>query len=64
MKRKFDERWLRLTAAAMDARDALRRLIPTLDGAIAAGAGSWVADVRQVIAVHVDRLWLAIKHPR
>jgi hypothetical protein len=55
--------WARLAKAALDARDALRNLIPRLDRAIAAADASVLPEVRAMAIQQTTSLRLALKHP-
>jgi hypothetical protein len=59
------ESWSRLAAAAADARDDLRALLPRLDRTIEAGQDQTglLREVRILAAKHADRLRLALKSP-
>jgi hypothetical protein len=55
--------WSRLAGACLDARDALRRLIPELDRAIAAADTAMLIEIRELAIRHANALQRALKHP-
>jgi hypothetical protein len=57
--------WPRLAAAAADARDELRLLVPRLDQAIASGgdATELLRDIRVLAVRHSEGLKAALKSP-
>jgi hypothetical protein len=57
------QNWARLSCAVLDARNALRNLIPQLDRAIAAADTSVLLEIRALAIQQADALRLALKHP-
>jgi hypothetical protein len=55
--------WARLAAAALDARNDLRMLLPRLDAAIADAPTPLLVELRALAIRHADSLRLALKHP-
>jgi hypothetical protein len=55
--------WARLAAAALDARNELRNLVPRLDAAIASAPTPLLLELRALAIPHADSLRLALKHP-
>jgi hypothetical protein len=55
-------RWEQLAGAALDARNALRALVPRLDHAIAAVDTSVLVEVRALAARYAESLGAALKH--
>ena len=59
------ESWARLAAAAADARDELRAVLPCLDAAIADGQDTTglLSTARALMGKHADSLRKALKAP-
>jgi hypothetical protein len=55
--------WARLAAAAIDARNDLRMLLPRLDSAIASTPTPLLLELRALAIRHADSLRRALKHP-
>lgn len=60
----LDGGWVRLTGAALDARDDLTRLLPGIDAELRQREDALLQEVRDAIVKSVCRLRAAVKHPR
>lgn len=67
MKGLADEKWLRLSVACVNARDALRELVPVISAALRSPSGNdaeLLQNIRKLALHHADGLRTALKHPQ